>query len=99
MAILAMSRRAILALPPWLGKPTGKMPVVLMGKMPMLRFYARANIAANGSPTDAQKYVAYKYLGASMETPRPPAEPPASPRGRRKIKLDAKSNFLSVRAC
>jgi len=25
-----------------------------------------ANIAANASPTDAQKYVAYKYLGASM---------------------------------
>jgi len=25
-----------------------------------------ANIAANGSPTEAQKYVSYKYLGASM---------------------------------
>ena len=37
MAILAMSRMAILALPR-LGKPTGKMPVVLMGKMPMPRF-------------------------------------------------------------
>jgi hypothetical protein len=52
MAILAMSRRAILALP-WLGKPTGKMPVVLMGETPMLRFDACANIAANGSPAES----------------------------------------------
>jgi len=49
MAILAMSRRAILALP-WLGKPTGKMPVVLMGKMPMLRLHARADLVGGVAP-------------------------------------------------
>ena len=57
MAILAMSRRAILALP-WLGKPTGKMPVVLMGKMPvvlmgkmpMLRLDARADLVGGVAP-------------------------------------------------
>ena len=37
-----------------------------------------ANIAANGSPTDAQKYVAYKYLGASMVVD---ANHPAVPTG------------------
>jgi len=37
-----------------------------------------ANIAANGSPTDAQKYVAYKYLGASMVVE---ADHPAVPGG------------------
>ena len=42
---------AILALPR-LGKPTGKMPVVLMGKMPMPRFSAAANIAASTKPAN-----------------------------------------------
>jgi hypothetical protein len=54
MAILAMSRRAILALP-WLGKPTGKMPVVLMGETPMPRFHARANIAASAAPAETRR--------------------------------------------
>jgi len=39
-----------------------------------------ANIAANASPTDAQKYVAYKYLGASMVVD---ANHPAVPTGLR----------------
>ena len=34
------------------------------------------------------KYVDYMYLGAgTVETPRPPAEPPAGPSGQRKIKF------------
>jgi len=37
-----------------------------------------ANIAANGSPSDAQKYVSYKYLGASMVVD---ADHPAVPGG------------------
>jgi len=39
-----------------------------------------ANIAANGSPTDAQKYVAYKYLGASMVVDANHPAVPACPR-------------------
>jgi hypothetical protein len=96
MAILAMSRRAILALP-WLGKPTGKMPVVLMGKMPMLRLHARADLVGGVAPE------IWEIWGKSgdtiqIKTPRPlrqepqgPAEPPASPRGIREIKFPISS--------
>jgi hypothetical protein len=63
MAILAMSRMAILALP-WLGKPTGptgKMPVVLMGKMPMLRLHARADLAGGVAPATPDEDLARRW--------------------------------------
>jgi hypothetical protein len=47
-----MSRRAILALP-WLGKPTGKMP--------MLSFHARADLAGGGAPGDPAENVARQW--------------------------------------
>jgi len=65
---LPASRRAVPALP-WLGKPTGempvvlmgetpvvlmgKMPMVLMGETPMLRFHARADMTASVNPAES----------------------------------------------
>jgi RHS repeat-associated protein len=59
IGILAMSRRAVPALP-WMGKPTGK-PSDPTGKMPMLRLHARAALAGGAVLGDPAENLARQW--------------------------------------